>query len=143
MSTRTNIRNAIGSAITGAAVVPTANLIRGRDQTLTSTSFPACAVYAVAEQIEVRTLAPNHRDQYRMLDVNVDYFISVTASTILDDLLDTGSAAVEAAVLADVTLGGACRDLHLTSVNYVIEPDEERQWGVARHTFKAIYLTTD
>jgi len=25
----------------------------------------------------------------------------------------------------------------------VIEPDEERRWGVARHTFSCIYLTTD
>ena len=143
MSQRTNIRNAIGNAITGAAVVVTANLIKGRDKTIASTSFPSCAVYAVTEDIEVRSLAPNNRVQYRTLDVNVDYFTAVTGSTILDDLLDTGSAAVEAAVLADVTLGGNCRDLHLTNVNYVIEPDEERQWGVARHTFKAIYLTTD
>lgn len=143
MSQRTNIRNAIGSAITGAAVVPTANLLRGRDRTITSVSFPACAVYAVTEAVEVQSLAPNNRVQYRTLDVNVDYFIKQSGSTILDDLLDTGSAAVEAAVLADVTLGGNCRDLHLTSVNYVIEPDEDFQWGVARHQFRAIYLTTD
>jgi hypothetical protein len=143
MSTRTDIRNAIGNAITGASVVPTANLLRGRDRTLQSVSFPSCAVYAVTEDVEVRSLAPNNRVQYRTLEVSVDYFTAVTASTILDDLLDTGSAAVESAVLADVTLGGVCRDLHLTRVNYVIEPDEERQWGVARHTFQAIYLTTD
>lgn len=143
MSTRTTIRDAIGNALTGASVVVTANLLRGRDRSLVSTGFPACAVYAVTEDIEVRSLAPANRVQYRTLEVSVDYFTAVTASTILDDLLDTGSAAVEAAVLADVTLGGACRDLHLTRVNYVIEPDEERQWGVARHTFQAIYLTND
>lgn len=143
MSSRTNIRNAIGNAITGSAVVVTANLLRGRDRTIASTSFPACAVYAVNEDIEIRSLAPSDRVQYRTLEVAVDYFTAVTGSTILDDLLDNGSAAVEAAVLADVTLGGACRDLHLTRVNYVIEPDEERQWGVARHTFQAIYLTND
>ena len=143
MSARTNIRNAIGNAITGAAVVPTANLVRGRDRTLASTSFPACAVYAVTEDVEIRTLAPNYREQYRTLEVSVDYFTAVTGTTILDDLLDNGSSSVEAAVLADVTLGGNCRDLHLTRVQYVIEPDEERQWGVARHTFQAIYLTQD
>lgn len=143
MSARTNIRNAIGNAITGAAVVPTANLLRGRDRTIASTSFPACAVYAVTEDVEIRTLAPNYREQYRTLEVSVDYFTAVTGTTILDDLLDTASSSVEAAVLADVTLGGNCRDLHLTRVQYVIEPDEERQWGVARHTFQAIYLTQD
>ena len=75
----------------------------------------------------------------------VEYFTAEVAgsTTIIDDLFDTGSAAVEAAVLADVTLGGVCDDLLLTSVDYVIEPDEERRWGVARHTFSCIYLTTD
>ena len=86
MSARTNIRNAIGNAITGAAVVPTANLVRGRDRTLASTSFPACAVYAVTEDVEIRTLAPNYREQYRTLEVSVDYFTAVTGTTILDDL---------------------------------------------------------
>lgn len=145
MSTRTSIRNAIGSALTSTGVVVTANLLRGRNNPIASVSFPAAAVYAVNEQIEVRTLSPANRDQYRQLQVMVDYFVSeaVPVVTIIDDLFDTGSAAVEAAVLADVTLGGVCRDLHLTSVEYVIEPDEDRRWGVARHTFNAIYLTTD
>lgn len=145
MSTRTDIRNAIGTKLTQASVVPTANLLRGRNNTISSPSFPSAAVYAVDEQIEVRTLAPSNRTQYRTLQVMVDYFTAEVdgSTTIIDDLFDTGSAAVEAAVLADVTLGGVCRDLHLTSVQYVIEPDEERRWGVARHTFSAIYLTTD
>lgn len=143
MSARTDIRNAIGNALTISGVISPSNLLRGRDRTIASTSFPACAVYAVNEDVEIRTLAPNYREQYRTLEVSVDYFTAVTGTTILDDLLDNGSSSVEAAVLADVTLGGNCRDLHLTRVQYVIEPDEERQWGVARHTFQAIYLTQD
>jgi len=144
MSTRTLIRNAIGARLTaGGAVVPTASLLRGRNNTLTSGSFPAAAVYAVEEQIEVRSLAPANRTQYRRLTVCVDYFTAQTSVTIIDDLFDTGSAAVEAAVLADVTLGGVTDDLHLTSVQYVVEQDEDRRWGVARHTFTAIYLTQD
>lgn len=144
MSTRTLIRNAIGARLTaGGAVVATANLLRGRNNTLASLSFPAAAVYATEEQIEVRSLAPTDRVQYRQLAVNVDYFTAAVGITAIDDLFDTGSAAVEAAVLADVTLGGLCRDLHLSSVQYVIEDDENVRWGVARHTFNCIYLTTD
>lgn len=145
MSTRTNVRNAIGSALTGAGVVPTANILRGRNNPIASVSFPSAAVYAVREQIQVESLAPNTRVQYRQLQVNVDYFVAEAdpVVTAIDDLFDSGSAAVEAAVLADVTLGGVCRDLHLTSVEYVIETDEDRRWGVARHTFNCIYLTTD
>jgi hypothetical protein len=82
-------------------------------------------------------------EQFRQLQVMVDYFTAQTSATIIDDLFDTGSAAVEAAILADPTLGGACRDTHLTSVDYVIEPDEDKRWGVARHTFNCIYLTTE
>jgi len=143
MSTRTNIRNATATALTGALVVPTANILRGRNNTIASVSFPSAAVYAVSEQIEVRTLGPSNRTQYRQLQLIVDYFTAESGTYLIDDLFDTGSAAVESAVLADVTLGGQCRDLHLTSVDYVIEPDEERRWGTARHTFNCIYLTTD
>jgi hypothetical protein len=145
MSTRTQIRNAVGNALTGAGVVVTANLLKGRNNTIASVSFPSAAVYATTEQIEVRSLAPSNRVQYRQLQVLVDYFVSEATPvvTIIDDLFDSGSAAIEAAVLADVTLGGVCRDLHLTTVEYVIEPDEDRRWGVARHTFNCIYLTTD
>ena len=143
MSTRTNIRTATANALTGALVVPTANILRGRNNTIASISFPSAAVYAVSEQIDVRTLGPSNRTQYRQLQLIVDYFTAESGTYLIDDLFDTGSAAVEAAVLADVTLRGQCRDLHLTSVDYVIEPDEERRWGTARHTFNCIYLTTD
>jgi hypothetical protein len=144
MSTRTQIRNAIGAKLTaGAAVVPTANLLKGRNNTIASVSFPSAAVYAVEEQIDVRSLAPSNRVQYRQLTVNVDYFTAQTGVTFIDDLFDTGSAAVEAAVLEDVTLGGVCDDLHLTAIQYVVEDDEDKRWGVARHTFNCIYLTTD
>ncbi|MBM4229503.1 MAG: hypothetical protein FJ184_01990 [Gammaproteobacteria bacterium] len=143
MSARTNIRNAIANALTTQGVVVTANILKGRNNTLASVSFPSCAVYAVHEDIEVRALAPANRQQYRVLQVMVEYFTAQTSTTLIDDLFDTGSDAVEAAVLSDVTLGGLCRDLHLTSVDYVIEPDENFRWGTARHNFNCIYLTTD
>jgi hypothetical protein len=143
MSTRTDIRNAIGTALINAGVVVTANVLRGRHNTIASISFPSCAVYAIHEDVEIRTLSPNNRDQYRQLQVVVEYFTAATSITPIDDLFDAGSAAVEAAILADVTLGGKCRDTHLTSVDYVIEPDENQQWGVARHNLTCIYLTTD
>ena len=71
MSTRTNIRTATANALTGALVVPTANILRGRNNTIASISFPAAAVYAVSEQIEVRTLGPSNRTQYRQLQLIV------------------------------------------------------------------------
>lgn len=143
MSTRTSIRTAAGTALISAGVVVTANILRGRNNTIASVSFPSAAIYAISEQIEVRSLAPSDRTQYRQLQLMVDYFTSETSVTAIDDLFDAGSAAVEAALLSDVTLGGNCRDLHLTNVEYMIEPDEERRWGCARHTFNCIYLTND
>ena len=143
MSTRTNIRNAIGTALTSAGVVITANLIRGRNNTIASVSFPSAAVYAINEQIEIRSMPIGGGEQFRQLQVMVDFFTTQTSTTIIDDLFDTGSAAVEAAILSDPTLGGNCRDTHLTSVDYVSEPDEDKRWGVARHTFNCIYLTQE
>lgn len=143
MSTRTNIRTAVATALTSALVVPTANILRGRNNTLASVSFPSAAIYAVNEQVEVRTLGPDNRTQYRQLQLVVDYFTAESGTYLIDDLFDTGSAAVEAAILSDVTLGNTCRDTHLTNVEYMIEPDENTRWGTARHTFNCIYLTTD
>ena len=117
MSTRTNIRNAIGTALTTAGVVVTANLIRGRNNTIASTGFPAAAVYAVNEQIAIESMAIGSGTQFRQLQVMVDYFTAQTSTTIIDDLFDAGSAAVEAAILADPTHGGIARDTHLTSVD--------------------------
>ena len=114
MSTRTNIRNAIGTALTSAGVVITANLIRGRNNTIASVSFPSAAVYAINEQIEIRSMAIGAGQQFRQLQVMVDFFTTQTSTTIIDDLFDTGSAAVEAAILSDPTLGGTCRDTHLS-----------------------------
>ena len=71
MSTRTDIRNAIGTALINAGVVVTANVLRGRNNTIASISFPSCAVYAIHEDVEIRTLSPNNRDQYRQLQVVV------------------------------------------------------------------------
>ena len=88
MSTRTDIRNAIANALTGASVVPTANILQGRNNTLASISFPSCAIYAVHEDIEVRTLAPSNRDQYRVLQVIVEYFTAQTSTTAIDTLFD-------------------------------------------------------
>ena len=143
MITRTQIRTNTATALTTALVVPTANILRGRNNTIASISFPSAAVYAVNEQIEVRSLGPSNRTQYRQLQLMVDYFTAESGTYLIDDLFDTGSAAVEAAVLADVTLGGVCRDTHLTGVEYMIEADEDRRWGTARHTFNCIYLTND
>jgi hypothetical protein len=117
--------------------------LRGRNNTIASVSFPSAAVYAVSEQIEVRTLGPSNRTQYRQLQLVVDYFTAESGTYLIDDLFDTGSAAVEAAVLADVTLGGVCQDLHLNSVDYSIETDEDKRFGSARHTFNCIYCSTD
>jgi hypothetical protein len=105
MSTRTQIRTNTATALTTALVVPTANILRGRNNTIASVSFPSAAVYAVTEQIEVRTLGPSNRTQYRQLQLMVDYFTAESGTYLIDDLFDTGSAAVEAAVLADVTSG--------------------------------------
>jgi len=77
MSTRTNIRNATATALTSALVVPTANILRGRNNTIASVSFPSAAVYAVTEQIEVRTLGPSNRTQYRQLQLVVDSALKI------------------------------------------------------------------
>lgn len=141
MSTRTDIRTNAAAALVTSAVAGS-RVIQGRANTLDGSVFPVVYLYAIREQIETQTLRPTNREQYRRLELIVDYYdVQTSTATVIDNQFDTASATIEAALLADPTLGGVCGDCLLTNVDYVIDPDEDKRWGCARHTFQIIYTT--
>jgi hypothetical protein len=141
MSTRTDIRTNAAAALVTSAVAGS-RVIQGRANTLDGSVFPVVYLYAIREQIETQTLRPTNREQYRRLELIVDYYDAQTSpTTVIDNQFDTASATIETALLADPTLGGVCGDCLLTNVDYVIDPDEDKRWGCARHTFQIIYTT--
>ena len=140
-STRTDLRTAAAVVLVNSAVAGS-RVIQGRANTLDGTVFPVVYLYAVREQIETQTIRPTNREQYRRLELIVDYYdVQTSTSTVIDNQFDTASAAIEVAMMADPTFGGVVSDCLLTNVEYVIEPDEDKRWGCARHTFQVIYIT--
>lgn len=141
MSTRTTVRTNAAAALVTSAVAGS-RVYQGRANTLDGSVFPVVYLYAVREQIETQTLRPANREQYRRLELIVDYYdVQSSPSTVIDNQFDTASATIETAMLADPTLAGAVGDCILTDVAYVIDPDEDKRWGCARHTFQIIYVT--
>lgn len=141
MSTRTTIRTNAAAAVVTSAVAGS-RVYQGRANTLDGSVFPVVYIYAIREQIETQTIRPTNREQYRRLELIVDYYdVQTSTATVIDNQFDTASAAIEVAMLADPTLSGAAGDCLLTNVDYVIDPDEDKRWGCARHTFQVIYTT--
>ena len=141
MSTRTDIRTN-AAAILVAASIAGSRVYQGRGNTLDGAVFPVIYLYAVKEEIETQTLRPTQREQYRKLELMVDYYdVQTSAGTVIDNQFDTASLSIETAMLADPTISAAAGDCLLTNVEYMIEPDEDRRWGCARHTFSIVYLT--
>ena len=72
----------------------------------------------------------------------VDYYdVQTSVTAVIDNQFDTASAAIESALVSDPTLAGTVADCLLTNVDYVIDHDEDRRWGCARHTFQIVYIT--
>lgn len=141
MSTRTLARTAAALAVVTANVAGS-RVYQGRANTLDGSQFPVVYLYAVREVIETQTMMPSPREQYRRLDLMVDYYdVQTSLTAVIDNQFDTASAAIESALVSDPTLAGTVADCLLTNVDYVIDPDEERSWGCARHTFQIIYIT--
>ena len=141
MSTRTDVRANAAAAIVTSAVAGS-RVYQGRANTLDGSVFPVVYLYAVREQVETQTLRPTNREQYRRLELIVDYYdVQSSPTTVIDNQFDTASATIETAMLADPTLSGVCGDCLLTNIEYVIDPDEDKRWGCARHTFQIIYVT--
>jgi hypothetical protein len=141
MSTRTLARTAAALAVVTANVAGS-RVYQGRANTLDGAQFPVVYLYAVREVIETQTMMPSPREQYRRLDLMVDYYdVQTSVTAVIDNQFDTASAAIESALVSDPTLAGTVADCILTNVDYVIDPDEDRRWGCARHTFQIVYIT--
>jgi hypothetical protein len=141
MSTRTLARTAAALAVVTANVAGS-RVYQGRANTLDGAQFPVVYLYAVRETIETQTMMPSPREQYRKLELMVDYYdVQTSVTAVIDNQFDTASAAIESALVSDPTLAGTVADCLLTNVDYVIDPDEDRRWGCARHTFQIVYIT--
>jgi len=134
---RKQIRDHLLSTITGLSTTGS-KAYASRVYPLDSGKLPAVIVYTLSEDI-VESAFSKRREQDRQLDAIVEGY--VRALNTFDDTLDQIASEVEAAILADTTLGGLVKNVELTGTDTDYAGDSEQPVGTVRLTFRIQYRT--
>lgn len=135
---REQIRAAAVTALTGLTTTAS-RVYAERLYQLRAADLPGLRVFCGAEAIEPDRLGAVHGQQREMALI-VEGAARATAD--LDDTLDDIAAEVEAALAADITLGGKCKFLHLAGIDDPEQSDEaDVPTGLVRLNFRVQYRT--
>lgn len=133
---RQSIREAVITLLSGIAGV---TLERSRVYPMVT--LPVISVYANGEVSESENESmPSPLRYSRRLQLQVD--IAVEAVTGFDDTVDDYAAQVEAALAADVTLGGTATDSVLTRTTIDMDGSGDKPIAIARLQYEVWYRTT-
>lgn len=141
-NTRTEIKDALISALAAASNLVGSRVYKGRQNVTSGTNLPLIYVWMAREETDTQTLTVN-RFQLRTLSLMVDYWAQAATPAALEDAFDVACETIRGSALADHTLGGKCKDVLLTSTEYLYEGDEDQPFGCARLTFTAKYFSTE
>jgi len=130
---RYQIRAAVVSALTG---LPTTgnNVFPAHKWPLFNTSVPALIVFTTTEDVQRVT----HQPIEHLRSLQVEVIAKVKSATAEDDL-DTICAEVEAALAADVTLGGKALDCRPLGTEIDLSIESEMKTGSATMRFEVQY----
>lgn len=135
---REQIRDAAVTALTGLTTTST-RVYAERLYQLRATDLPGLRIFCGAESVEPDRLGASFGQQR---DMSLIVEGVARANSALDDTLDDICAEVEAALAADVTLGGKCKFLHLTGIDDPEQSDEgDQPTGMVRLNFRVQYRT--
>ena len=135
---REQIRDAVVTACTGLTTTGS-RVYKERLYQLRAADLPGLRIYCGAEQVEPDRLGAVH-GQSRDMELIVEGLARATAD--LDETLDDITAEVEAALAADITLGGKCKALYLSAIGDPEQSDDSDQpAGLVRLTFRVQYRT--
>ena len=133
------IRDQVISALTGLNTTGS-NVFGVRVYPMNEASLPGIIVYTEAESTEyVTTSLP--RTQLRSLTVRAEVY--VRASVDYEDILDTITAEIEAAIYSDVTLGGYAKDSKITSFETGFSGDAEQPVITGLLAIEVDYTSTE
>jgi hypothetical protein len=139
MHVRRRIVNAAASALQGLGTTGS-RVYAGRSWPLPTSADAYLLVYARQEQSESATMGAAARKLIRQLRLIVDGIDTRSADN--DAILDTIAAEVEAALMADPTLGGTAKDLHISQTEMTVTADDnDRRVAHVRLEFSITYLT--
>jgi hypothetical protein len=145
MPARTDIKDRIVTVVKASGSGPAANRVYiGRDNVLPSaaTGFPAVYVYMLREDLDTGTMG-SRRFQTRTMIVALDYWAKATTPETLESAFDTACLAIEALINVDVTLNAKCKDIVLTSTEYLYDGTEEQPFGRAALQFRVTYFANE
>jgi len=138
---RTQIRAAIVSALTG--LVTTADRVySGRARALAADHLPTLLVYVTEESLEIES-AGHRAVMGRALNLVIEARVVASNASDVEDDLDQIEQEVEAALMADPTLGGLLRSLTLRRARISAVAPGENYAGENRMEFEAIYRTRE
>lgn len=129
------IRSNIVTTVTGLATTGS-RVYQTRIYPLEQSKLPGLCVYTRSETTEYTTISPPRR-QERTLDVVIEIYASAT--TNLDNTLDTVSAQIEEALAADLTRGGYAKDTKVIAFEADFDGSGEQPVGVGRLTVQVTY----
>lgn len=135
-----NIRDAIETAVTGLTTTGS-NIFPQSVYPIAQGILPSLAIFALEEEIDLDAMG-NTPIQMRTLEVAIEGLAQGAAKGPSDTLAQI-AAEVEAAMAADLTLGGLVTTLGLTEINYFYGDEETaKPTGAIRLTYAVEYRTT-
>lgn len=134
---RAQIRATVKTTVTGLATTGS-NVFASRVRPVSDGDLPCLLVYTLEEESE-----PLSKGSPPALVRTLDLVIEGLArsKTALDDALDQIAAEVEAALAADLTLGGLARFSALTSSAVAVDAEGDSNYGAIRMTLTVEYHT--
>lgn len=136
MHARAQIRQAMATQLTGL-VTTGSNVFASRVYPMDDAHLPSLAIYSLAEEAWEDGDVVTSERQFRGLSLEV--VARAKEATNLDDTLDEICSEVEAALYADMTLGGMkVKTLRLLGTEIVLAA-QEKPVGEARMRWAALY----
>ncbi len=129
------IRANIVSTVTGLTTTAS-RVYASRIYPLEQGKLPGLCVYTSNESTTYTTISPPRR-QERVLQVTIEIYASATSN--LDNTLDTCSKEIEEALYTDLTRGGYAKDTRVISFESEFNGDGEKPVGVGRLTVEVTY----
>jgi len=129
------IRTNIVTTLTGLTTTAS-RVFASRIYPLEQAKLAGLCIYTSNESTEYDTISPPRR-QTRTLQVIIEIYASATSN--LDNTLDTSCKEIEEALYTDLTRGGYAKDTRVISFESEFNGDGEKPVGVGRLTVEVIY----
>lgn len=129
---RETLRKAVKTAINGVAGLTAYDT---RFYPVSEDDLPCCHVYVTSEDAEDVAM-----DGRQRREANISALITVKVNDAPEDALDALCLAVEKAVSADTTLGGAALDIALTGTEFDTDGGADQKIMSATLNYSGLYV---